>query len=486
MKQSHQDMFYESEITVQACDALTGKVVQEAKGTNFAGNQAIQYAKYTQRAQYFRDLPSGSKILDPAPVNPTPGLFLTDSTKDPDPTNEWVMPGALIGYALKSDFGGTDIWRGAPVTPNLKAEFDKNAGNYYAKWQFSWPTSSAIGQINSVGWGSVHMSSVNAPYGFGSHILTKSTRITKLASTGGGSNALTYFARKTDGSESYSVSGGTSTTINRYDANYSKIGVVAGNNNAGFQYIRGIAWDNTVSGGQLWIIGTKASQPSKYQIAAIDPFTGFTKVAPFDVQTTRAYQCLAFDGTNLWSMVPNAAPNTAVTLYSIAVGNGGSTPGNDVAPISFNTASIANNGNASGGVDLACGLCWDPDQARLWVRTYCTRQNLNHPGIYGLDTNGRFSAVNISANADVSLAGDNIGHIGYDTNLHAASDTQADFDIVDASTFAAPAAAPNGGTNTQVQILRASSLGTRTKLTTDAVNKTNTQTLNVIYTVRYI
>ena len=485
MKQPYQDMFYESEITVQARDAVTGKVVQEAKGTNFAGNQAIQYAKYAQRAQYFRDLPSGSKSLDPSPVNPTPGLFLTDSTKDPDPANEWVMPGALIGYSLKSDFGGTDIWRGAPVTPNLKAEFDKNAGNYYAKWQFSWPTSSAIGQINSVGWGSVHMASVSAPSGYGSHILTKSTRITKLSSTGAGSSPLLYFARKTDGSASYSVNGTNTTTIYTYNANYSRTGFIPANINSGFQYVRGIAWDNSVPGGQLWVIGTKASAPSQYQIAAIDPLTGFVNVK-FDTQTNRPYQYLAYDGTNLWTMVPNAEPNTAVTLYSIAVGNGGSTPGNDVAPITFNTANIANNGSSSGGVDLACGLCWDPDQARLWVRTYCTRQNLNHPGIYGLDRSGRFSAVNISANADVSLAGDNIGQIGYDTNLHAASDTQADFDIVDASTFAAPAAAPNGGTNTQVQILRASSLGTRTKLTTDAVNKTNTQTLNVIYTVRYI
>ena len=183
-------------------------------------------------------------------------------------------------------------------------------------------------------------------------------------------------------------------------------------------------------------------------------------------------------------MVPNASPNTAVTLYSIAVGNGGSTPGNDISPISFNTTNITNNGNISGGVDIACGLCWDPDQARLWVRTYNTRWNLPSPAIHGFDTSGRSTAVNISVDPSVSLTSASVGLYSQSNSVRTASNTQADLDIIDASTFAAPTTTVSS--NTQVMQLRAAGLGTRTKLTSDAVNKTNTQTLNVIYTVRYI
>lgn len=437
---------HHAKITVQTQDALTGKIVDQVHGENFSANQVIRHAKWQQRSIFKTGLTAlGSSDTDYSPHQATQALVLTDSGLSEDPTNEWQMPGGLIGYAIKSTYAGSDIYRGTPNVTQLEATAA------YSKWVFDWPTNAANGTIRSVGWVGIQNTSASVT----DPIFVTGPSIEQTWST-----AVTayYFARASN-TLSFACATASSTSVTVMDSTYAQ--TTTFNVTGQFTAINGLAWDS--GNNFLWVIGTNSSAK---RIAAYNS-SGVLQTGPYTL-TTRTYGCLAYDGTYLWSTTKGTG--NAHTAWKISTSDG-----SDVSNFAFGTAMTL--ASSPGTAATVCGLCWDPTYSRLWVRQspYASGQTACWFSSY--NTNGEKQTPDVSPMLYTPSAAA--------FNLYANFNTGSprDFDIIDGNQFALPVLTSGGVA--EVYRLRVDNLGTRSLLSSPVV-KANTQTLKVIYTINYV
>lgn len=372
---------FEGKVTLQLFGAKTQKLEQEIIANNFAANQTIRYNDWLQRNTIKNGLSAiGVSDTDYSPHQAANAIVLTDSNLAESASTEWYMPGKTIGYALKSTYAGTDIWRGTVGTLDLLATSTST------KWVFDWPTNAANGTIASVGWVD-YVSNTLSPTD--PMFRTSSTLLASYSTPSG----WTRFARA-DANMSFGSTGTTVVTVlNAVFAQTTTFNV-----NAQFTAIRGLAWDSTNS--FLWIIGDNGAAR---RIAAYNS-SGVLQTGPFTV-TTRSYICLAHDGTNLWSITQDSG--SAHTGWKI-----NTTDGSDMTNFTFTT-------NPS---SVVCGLAWDSTKNMLWMRYSGTT------GFQAWDTSGNKKSVEISTSTYTPSAGN------YNTAL-----TQSnDIDMVNDHELAVP------------------------------------------------
>jgi len=446
----HPSPYFSSQITLQLRDGTTNKLIQEEVGKNFTANQAVRYAKYLQRSQFKSGLSGiGGADTDYPQHHTSSSLVLTNSSLTPDPTNEWTMPGQLVGYANKATYAGTDTFLGTPNTNQLDAQPG------YTKWVFDWPTHAGNGTINSVGWCSTtYSTSSTDAYTLASSYLSTCT-IEQNWST---PQNWRYFARANT-----NLSFGNTTSTIVYVLNSTFQQTTTFNVNGQFTAVRGLAWDSGNS--FLWIIGDNGSAR---RIAAYNS-AGVLQTGPYTT-TTRSYNSLTHDGTKLWSLTNSSENHTA---WSISTADG-----SDVS--NFNFTTFKSTAPSYSGYNQATGLCWDSTNQRLWIKTHYTNTyNWGYTytptgragAMYAYDTSGNQVAI------DVSLAAWNPAGNNW-TLLWPSPSTYTDVDIIDQSQFITIL----GST---MYRFRLDGLGTRYKLDSPVV-KNNTQTLKVIYQINYI
>lgn len=447
MNDMYRPTTHHAKVTVQLRDSLSGKLVDEAHGENFSANQVIRHAKWQQRNAFKAGISTmGSSDTDYSPHQATQALVLTDSGLSEDSTNEWQMPGNLLGYALKSTYAGSDIFRGTPNVTQLEAT------SASTKWVFDWPTNAGNGTIRSVGWIGYQtvQTSVTDPW------LMASATVEQTWSSA--VNAL-YFTRASN-TLSFACTGTASTSVVVMDAAYAQ--TTTFNVNGQFTAINGLAWDS--GNNFVWVIGTNNSAK---RIAAYNS-SGVLQTGPYTL-TTRTYGYLAYDGTSLWSTTKGTG--TAHTAWKIST-----TDGSDVSNFTFNTAtnSVASPGLAA----YVCGLCWDPIYSRLWVR-----QAPYSPGstcvMSSFNTSGDKQTLDISP----MLYSPSAGAYNIYSSYFTVGVSSRDFDMIDGNQFVMP----NFDTASVNSVLRVrvDNLGTRSLLSSPVV-KANTQTLKVIYTINYV
>lgn len=440
---------FKSKVTLQLRAADTGRVIEERVGSNFTANQAIRYAKWLQRQQYKTGLSSIATTDTDYQQHPaTDALVLTDSTLNPDPTNEWTMPGKLVGYATKATYAGSDIFRGTPNTAQLDAQ------TTYTKWVFDWPTNAGNGTINSVGWVSNFFSS-SATDGSGPCFFSGST----IEQTWTTPQIWRYLARA---NANLSFGNLGNTVIYVLNSTYQQNTTF--NVSGQFTAVRGIAWDSGNS--FLWVIGDNGAAR---RIAAYNS-AGVLQTGPYTL-TTRSYVALAHDGTKLWTT--SQISNENFTMWSLSTSDG-----SDVSNFNFSTYNNTAPGNNFGYNNVA-GLCWDSASQRLWVKT--TYTNTGYWGQAGIAPGraGAMYAFDTSGNKvmlDVSLAAWNPSTVAQ--ILLWGSNEYTDIDIIDSSQFVT-------GRGTTMYRFRLDGMGTRYKLDSPVV-KSNAQTLKVIYQINYI
>lgn len=432
--------YFEGKLTVQLINAKSGKVEQEVESTNFAANHTIRYAKWLQKSVLKSGL-SGLGVADTvyAPHLPANCIVLTDSTLAENPSTEWPMQGATIGWASKSTYAGTDIWRGTVATAPIEA------GSDHVKWVFDWPTHAANGTIGSVGW-------VYSP----SQYLSATTPEFRIGMTRENVHATpnTWY-RFAQATSTLSFGNIGNTVIYVLDAVYAQ--TTTFNIGAQFNSVRGLAWDGGNS--FLWVIGDDAG--SNRIIAAYDQ-SGVLQTGPFTL-TSRNYILLAYDGSNLWSLTNTSGPN--YTMWSIDP-----TDGSDVVNSSFTVNST----------HLICGLAWDVGRSLLWTRQYDIN-NYIAAGIQAWDTNGNKKAVELSLGSHYTgNDGVYIDSTGSWNNklANANANTRCDLDFVNDDVVAIPSV-------TSVHLCKMDGMATRSLLPAPVV-KNNTQTLKVIYQINYI
>jgi hypothetical protein len=446
----HSSPYFSSQITLQLRDGTTNKLIQEEVGKNFTANQAVRYAKYLQRSQFKSGLASiGGTDTDYPQHSASSSLVLTNSSLTPDPTNEWTMPGQLVGYANKTDYAGTDTFLG---TPNAN-QLDAQPG--YTKWVFDWPTHAGNGTINSVGWcATTYASSLTDWRALASSYLSTCT-IEQNWST---PQNWRYFARANT-----NLSFGNTANTVVYVLNSTFQQTTTFNVNGQFTAVRGLAWDSGNS--FLWVIGDNGGAR---RIAAYNS-AGVLQTGPYTT-TTRSYYSLTHDGTKLWSLTNSNENHTA---WSISTANG-----SDVS--NFNFTTFKSTQGSYGGYNQATGLCWDSTNQRLWIKTSYNNSlnwdNGEYPTVrssamYAYDTSGNQVAINVSLLAWNPTAN------GY-TALCYPPSTLTDVDIIDQSQFITIL-------SSNMYRFRLDGMGTRYKLDSPVV-KNNTQTLKVIYQINYI
>jgi hypothetical protein len=446
MKHMPEFTTHHAKITVQTQDALTGKIIDQVHGENFSANQVIRQAKWQQRNAFKTGITTiGATDTDYAPHQATQALVLTDSGLAEDSTNEWQMPGNLLGYALKSTYAGSDIYRGTPNITQLAADSTST------KWVFDWPTNAANGTIRSVGW--VGYQAQDSTTSTGPFFYTSAT----IEQSWSASNIMNYFARASN-TLSFSNSTSSPTSVAVLDTTYAQTTTFSVSSQ--FTSITGLAWDS--GNNFLWVIG---ANNSTRRIAAYNS-SGVLQTGPYTT-TTRTYNCLAFDGTYLWSTTQISGINN--TAWKISTSDG-----SDVSNFDFTTSYWQNNTSYPVTV---CGLCWDPTYARLWVRTAPAVSGYNS-FIASYNTSGVKQTPDISTYVYTPSA----GNFSVTISVYAAGTNSRDFDVIDGNQFAVP----NNYYGTQlVYRLRADNLGTRSLLSSPVV-KANTQTLKVIYTINYV
>ncbi len=437
---------HHAKITVQTHDALTGKLMEEVRGENFSANQVIRHAKWQQRNVFKTGLTVlGSSDTDYSPHQATQALVLTDSSLSEDSTNEWQMPGNMIGYAIKSTYAGPDIYRGTPNVTQLEATAAST------KWVFDWPTNAANGTIRSVGWVGIQNTSASVS----DPIFVTGASVEQTWSS---AVSAYYFARASN-TLSFACASAASTSVSVMDSTYAQ--TTTFNVNGQFTAINGMAWDS--GNNFLWIIGTNSSTK---RIAAYNS-SGVLQTGPYTI-TNRTYACLAYDGTSLWSTTKGTG--NAHTAWKLSTSDG-----SDVSNFAFGTA-MATNSNPGTAATVA-GLCWDPTYSRLWVRQNPYGSGQTACWFSSYNTNGEKQTPDVSPMLFSPSAG------AYNLYANFNTGNPRDFDIIDGNQFALPLITSGG--ITEVWRVRVDNLGTRSLLSSPVV-KANTQTLKVIYTINYV
>ncbi len=443
-------------ITLELNNAKTGKLEQKITSKNFIAPPALRRHQWAQR-NYFKNgiyTLQNDRDGDYQPASMFDTLYLSSSTQAEDPGNEYIVPGQIIGYATKSTYSGTSIYRGSP---NGTAS---EGTTTYTKWVFNWPAIAANGTIGSVGWmGGLAHDSYTA--------LSPLNGTATVADTWNTPGTWGYFAQAGT-NQAFGVGAGSTgaadagTTISVLNNEYALAStfVVSGN----FTHVRGLAWDGANS--RLWVIGRNNTN---YFIAAYNA-SGTNTVTPVAI-ASRDYRTLAFDGTNLWSAVQSG--NT-VTMYRINPSDG-----NDVSNFSYTLSPAANT------ADLHAGLCWHPDRQQLWVRINTRRVTSNSANwhfpngrLIGFDTAGNVTTGAVGLEAWLpAYTGTRVVRVGPQYYL-------TDFDYYDRDHFSLPSASTYASSTNVVTLLHPDSLGSRSLLPS-TITKTDQQTLTVTYQINY-
>lgn len=418
---THSKLF-SGKIKIEVRDAISGRLQQVQECSNFASNQTNEYGKWLQRNALKAGMSAlGIPDVDYSPHQAANAMVLTDSTIAEDATNEWYMSGKTIGYGLKATYAGTDIWRATVATLQLSATDSE------VKWVFDWPSHAAVGTIGSVGWVD------SQQQGLSDTVPTFRSTMTRMQdySTNGNWARFAY----ADNTLSFGNTGNTVISVlNGVFAQTTTFNV-----SAQFSAVRGLAWDRVNE--FLWVIGDNGG--SVRRIAAYNS-AGVLQTGPFTV-TNRNYICLAFDGTDLWSITQDSGSNHTAWKLNVIDGS-----------------DMTNFGFATNPSAVVCGLAWDRFKNIFWMRYSGTT------GVQAWDTSGNKKAVEISTSVYTPSAGN------YYTNLSSAYD----LDLISQNEIVFPQA-----TN-MVYRCRLDGLGTRALLPTP-VTKNNTQTLRLIYQINY-
>ena len=139
---------------IELYDAETGELTDAVEGDNFIANSVLSlYLKAMQKNLWMGCPNGGLQYMQNSSNNnniPNCGVFryivLTDSTTAEDPTNEYSVPGNMVGWAYFYTYIGTDTHEGSI---NLAESF---ANEDMCHWVFDWPTNAGNGTINSVCW----------------------------------------------------------------------------------------------------------------------------------------------------------------------------------------------------------------------------------------------------------------------------------------------------------------------------------------------
>ncbi len=461
----HLPHYQEGSITLQLHNANTGKLEYRQSVKNFVALPALRRLEWEMRNAYTDGLTAiNASVSDDKPKSPFGGIVLTDSTKEVDPQNEWMMSGKTIGWADGTSYAGIDTLRGTPSITELDAQ------PTYTKWVYTWPDAAANGTIGSVGFCHPHYTAT-IPGGPRSLFSVSGTIEQTWATT----NQWYYFARAST-TLSFAHDGGTGLSVIKLDGDYAPT-LATFTVHPYFTRIRGLAWDRT--GQFLWVIGE--SNANKV-IAKFDS-DGVLQQGPFNA-TNRDYRYLAFDGTNLWSTTQSGGTMTA---WCINPANG-----NDIS--NFMHELYFYSPNSYYGQTVA-GLCWEPTNQRLWVRT-----TMPSDDDYGSPTHEWYYRVNratmLSFNTsgeeqtpEVSMWGWDISQQSYIYMASISADNSAnytDFDIIDEHQFAMPCYSFSIGASPYYSVVRfrPDGMATRAKLDTP-VTKNSTQTLKVVYQVDY-
>ncbi len=447
----------EGVVTLELRNAKTGKLEDRVESHNFIAPPALERHQWAQRNYFKSGIYSlqNNRDSDYQPVSPFNTFYLSTSTKDTNsPEEEFMVPGEILGHAVKETYSGPSIYRGSPEGNGSEAT------TTYTKWVFTWPDIAANGTIGSVGW----MGSVR-------HDLNLSLSAANGATTFVSSNTTTarwgYFARASD-TQSFAIenvfmdNADTATTVSVLNSQYQPSSTF--NTNGQFTHTRGVAWDGGNS--RLWIIGRNNTN---YYIAAYNA-SGANTVSPIAI-TGRDYRTLTFDGTNLWTAVQNG---TTVTVYSINPSDG-----SDVGNFTYSIPS------PSGYAESHAGLAWDATRQFLWVKIHTRYDTGNSSNwsfretrIIPFDTSGVIMGGAISSMEPWVKA-----YTGSTINIHTMSHYLADFDMADANTFLVPGYSSSLG-NFIVSTIKGTCLGSRALLPS-TVTKLNTQTLTVTYQMNY-
>lgn len=120
-----------------------GKKVDETEGYNYLSPFALDRIKYGARSILFNGM-GAPGYQDPNPFQCFDEIYLSDSTAA-EVSTSGHPEGTCIGYANKTTYVGTDVYRGSP---NMSESLAIPAST---SWVFDWPTHAALGNINSVG-----------------------------------------------------------------------------------------------------------------------------------------------------------------------------------------------------------------------------------------------------------------------------------------------------------------------------------------------
>lgn len=145
---------------IELFDALTLRKVEEVPFTNYVSSMATAYDSWKTRQEYRTSHPNTQ--ADAAPTNALTHITLnTDARTEAGETD---FQGTVIGWANKTAYSGTDVYRGTPNTAESEATPTR------VTWVFDWPTHAAVGTFRSLTWTSLN-ESTRAGTGIGARAL---------------------------------------------------------------------------------------------------------------------------------------------------------------------------------------------------------------------------------------------------------------------------------------------------------------------------
>ncbi len=442
-------------VTVQLFDAKSKKVLVDYTSDNFIANFAKEYFAYLERVNFNSQMnslsPNSNSDIAPYSSSLT-ALVLSDCADSPDPDNEWMLAGNLVGYSTKANYSGADTMRG---TPN--GQFCETSTTS-TKWVFDWPTHSANGTIKSISWMAENYQAFSN---------NGNGRVLNLPTVlNNGSTLLKHRVAPFSNNQPISLisnnrlATGQGTTVSVFEENNTPVTT--------FTTIScsGLTWDKINE--KLWVI-------SGNQIASYTQ-SGSIVDSPISI-TPRSYRGLTFDGTDLWTIASGV-------VYRISLA------GVDVSSFTPSFGTLGNSNTYIGDV------VWDNFRSVLIVLAigysswrygfgYATNhdyvlctQHYNKTGVV-LSMGTCINPWNGSRNIFTLNAGTDSGYGG------SASDVYRYFDIKSPDTFAVTVYSGSlYPTGNRIMDIRADGMGSRILLPSP-ITKTSAHTFRVSYTLTY-
>ena len=416
------------DVTVELFDARSNKLLRREQKHNFIANLGRQYLQYLQRVSFKSGISglNSTADTDTSVIECFDSIVLSNSVSPANPTDEWFIPGDMVGWANKSTYSGPDILRGTPNATLSSTSSSKT------KWVFDWPVHAANGTIGSVCWAN-NMDTTS--------FMASSSLIESRSFPG----VYPIAIRRSDGY----LFRGSGTTVTVYDSNLATI--------SSFTTISvsGLCWDSGTN--KLWVI-------SGNQIASYSD-TGTLVDGPISV-TARSYRGLTSDGSGLWTTARNDT-----NVYKISYS------GVDISNFSANLGD--SNTVTYWGLDVGRDICWDSATNTLLVTGGYYPASSNWQRMRRYTVSGSSTGYLTSLNAwDGSsyVGGYNYNYYYYDTYY-----ATTYFDLLNDNTLLLPRHTYD---NNYIFSVRLDDMGTRALLPSP-ITKTNSQTLRVTYEFNY-